>query len=89
MPARWLSVKKAAGRAAFPARARRETDTDFIRHPEQWVLDFSVRDTGIRHSGGTGGTVSLNLFSRWTTPRGRHYGGTGLGLAISKTVSPN
>src|SRR3989442_4760217 len=26
-----------------------EHDTDFIRHPEHWLLHFSVRDTGIRN----------------------------------------
>src|SRR3989442_6349289 len=26
-----------------------EADTDFIRHPEHWLLHFSVRDTGIRN----------------------------------------
>ena len=38
---------KAAGRGIRSPEPGREKDTDFIRHPEQWLLHFSVRDTGI------------------------------------------
>src|SRR5215471_14169542 len=35
-----------ASRAARNAEPGHEHDTDFVRHPEQWLLHFSVRDTG-------------------------------------------
>jgi signal transduction histidine kinase/BarA-like signal transduction histidine kinase/HPt (histidine-containing phosphotransfer) domain-containing protein len=60
-------------------------DTDFIRHPQQWLLHFTVRDTGI------GIPVErqhrlFNLFEQIDTSTSRHYGGTGLGLAICKRL---
>src|SRR3954469_18682255 len=36
-----------AARGARALEPGRDHDTDFIRHPEEWLLHFSVRDTGI------------------------------------------
>src|ERR1041384_2649745 len=36
-----------AARGARSPEPGREHDTDVIRHPEEWLLHFSVRDTGI------------------------------------------
>ena len=68
------------------ALATREKDTDFIRHPEQWLLHFSVRDTGIgipldkQHR-------LFKSFQQVDASTTRHYGGSGLGLAISKRLA--
>jgi signal transduction histidine kinase/HPt (histidine-containing phosphotransfer) domain-containing protein len=64
----------------------REPDTEFIRHPEEWLLHFSVRDTGIgippdRHN------RLFKSFQQADAATTRHYGGTGLGLAISKRLA--
>ena len=63
-----------------------ESDTDLIRHPDQWLLHFSVRDTGIgipldRQS------RLFKSFQQVDATTTRHYGGTGLGLAISKRLA--
>ena len=75
-----------AGHAPRSIPAGHKSDTDFLRHPDQWLLHFSVRDTGIgipldRQS------RLFKSFQQVDATTTRHYGGTGLGLAISKRLA--
>src|SRR5256714_12479771 len=61
-------------------------DTDFIRHPEQWLLHFSVRDTGIGIPLDRQNRL-FKSFQQVDASTTRHYGCTRLGLAICKRLS--
>ena len=75
-----------AGRAQRSIPFGHEQDTEFLRHPDQWLLHFSVRDTGIGIALDRQGRL-FKSFQQVDASTTRHYGGTGLGLAISKRLA--
>jgi len=75
-----------AGRAQRNIPFGHEQDTDFLRHPNQWLLHFSVRDTGIGIALDRQSRL-FKSFQQVDASTTRHYGGTGLGLAISKRLA--
>jgi signal transduction histidine kinase/HPt (histidine-containing phosphotransfer) domain-containing protein len=76
----------AAGRGQRNIPSGHEQDTEFLRHPNQWLLHFSVRDTGIGIPLDRQDRL-FKSFQQVDASTTRHYGGTGLGLAISKRLA--
>jgi len=79
-----LEVEQAS-RTARPAQSLSRYDTEFLRRSEEWMLHFSVRDTGIGVPLDKQGRL-FKSFQQVDASTTRHYGGTGLGLAISKRL---
>ena len=70
----------------FTAEGEVEVSYDVIeRHPDQTILRFEVRDTGIGIPEDVIGAL-FRPFQQADSSTTRHYGGTGLGLSISRSL---
>jgi signal transduction histidine kinase/HPt (histidine-containing phosphotransfer) domain-containing protein/BarA-like signal transduction histidine kinase len=75
-----------AGHAPRSIPFGHESDPDYLQHPDQWLLHFSVRDTGIGIALDRQDRL-FKSFQQVDAATTRHFGGTGLGLAISKRLA--
>src|SRR5437868_258536 len=75
-----------SSRAKRMLQPGQQVDTEFVRNSEEWLLHFSVQDTGIGIPMDKQNRL-FKSFQQVDASTTRHYGGTGLGLAISKRLA--